>query len=167
MEKISVRNATNSDVNLLYLMANENPPLDLHTLYTYWIICNHYSDTTLVLEVDGKPEAFASAITTPNCIFFWQLAVNKEFRGQGFPVVLMEKLCEIAKKKNLDVQLTISPDNQESYKCLSKFCNYKGYKFEYIGKCVLNNPLNKNNSHSETIENVYAIKLLEGDVLND
>jgi hypothetical protein len=59
------------DSETLFNLAKNNPPLDVHTPYTYWVIAKYFSDTSFILEQNGVPIGFITALETPEFIFIW------------------------------------------------------------------------------------------------
>lgn len=42
---MKIRNVTERDTETLMNLAKNNPPLDVHTPYTYWVIAKYFSRT--------------------------------------------------------------------------------------------------------------------------
>lgn len=158
MSDINIRNVTSNDVSVLHELAKNNYPLDVHTPHTYWVLTKYFSDTCFILEVNGKPQGFLTAMTTPEYVFAWQLGINEEYRGKDFAVLLFDKLVEVAKLKNLYISLTIAPDNRASFKCMKKYCDKRKYKFKRYDECVISMPDSiKDTLDYKGYESVYLI----------
>lgn len=93
-------------------------PLDLNSSYAYLLLCEHFADTCVRAERDGRTVGFISAYRPPQragLIFVWQVAVAEEMRGQGLAhAMLRELLARPALHDCRYLETTVSPSNEPS-----------------------------------------------------
>lgn len=132
---ISIRNVTTKDSELLRNICKQCPPLNVHTPYTYWVMCKYYSDSCFILLDDNKPIGYIISIETDTCLFFWQIAVLEEYRGKGYSQLLIDKIMIYAISIYKDIEVTIDPNNIASNSAFSKYCIEHDWSFEKIDEC--------------------------------
>ena len=151
---IVLRKVTADDFSLLHELASKCEPLDIHTPYTYWVITHYYSDFCFILEDNGEPVGFITALINGKCGFIWQIGILQEYRGKRLSSKLIDSVFSSFLKEGINsVQVTISPDNQNSYNAFSKYCNAKGYSFQRISNELIKDG---DTVHTET---VYQISM--------
>lgn len=93
-------------------------PLDLNSTYAYLLLCEHFAETCVHAERDGRTVGFISAYRLPKrdaVIFVWQVAVAEEMRGQGLAhAMLRELLARPALRDCRHLETTVSPSNEPS-----------------------------------------------------
>ncbi|HKJ76586.1 MAG TPA: diaminobutyrate acetyltransferase [Gammaproteobacteria bacterium] len=125
-----LRRPNPGDGKAVYELIQANPPLDVNTVYLYYLLCRHFADTCAVAEVDGQVLGFLSAYRIPNAperLFIWQAAVDPALRGHGMAGRLLEEVVgrpEVADVRYLDV--TVSPSNTASRRVFEKFAQKRG-----------------------------------------
>lgn len=127
---------TERDAELLYELAKQCPPLDMHTPYTYWVICKYFANQSFVLVLDGQPIGYIMAIQTNDCMFLWQIGIKSDFRGRGYSQFLIDIVVTQANQLHLPVQTTIDINNVASYRAMAKYCGTQGLVFNQIGVCA-------------------------------
>jgi L-2,4-diaminobutyric acid acetyltransferase len=93
-------------------------PLDVNSLYCYLIICDHYSDTSIVALHGGRVVGFISAYILPkrpDTLFIWQVAVDSAMRRRGLAVRMVEGILGRESAAALRyIETTVSPSNTAS-----------------------------------------------------
>ena len=110
------------DAELLLCLARSCPPLDVHTPYTYWVICHLYHATTIVLEEDRQAIGYVMAVPRGRTLFVWQVGILETHRGLGLSAMLFDALAESASGNYTSLELTIAPENVASFGALSGWC---------------------------------------------
>lgn len=110
---------------LLRGLATACAPMDVHTPYTYWVLCTRFSTTCFVLLHDNEPIGFLTAVRNGNELFIWRVGVLPEWRGQGLAQTLIHYIVSL-RRPNEDVRLTIAPDNYASLGAFQAYCEKHG-----------------------------------------
>lgn len=94
--------------------------LDLNSSYSYLMWCTHFSDTSVVIEVDGEIVGFISGFikpASPEKLFIWQVAVAASERGKGLASKMLHHILERDICEDVSyVEATVSPSNTPSRK---------------------------------------------------
>ncbi len=106
-------------------LIKECPPLDANSTYCYVVICEHFSDTSVVAEVDGKIVGAITGYIIPSrqdTLFVWQVAVGKNYRGLGLAGRMLQNIWEKVSLRGVtEMHTTVSPSNQPSLALFQKF----------------------------------------------
>ena len=106
-------------------LITECPPLDPNSTYCYVMICEHFSDTSVVAEVDGKIVGAITGYIIPSrqdTLFVWQVAVGKNYRGLGLGGRMLQNLWEQVSTRGVtQMHTTVSPSNGPSLALFQKF----------------------------------------------
>lgn len=93
-------------------------PLDLNSTYAYLLLCEHFAETCVRAEREGRTVGFISAYCPPRrdeVVFVWQVAVAEEMRGQGLARTMLEHLlARPALHACRYLETTVSPSNEPS-----------------------------------------------------
>lgn len=115
---ITVRPATTAVAPAMKRLAAANPPLDVHTDYTYWVMCHVGAGLSFVAERDGMPVGFVTAVpgdASSNGALIWQVCVDDAARGAGVGRRLVESVRDAARGLGLTrLEFTIASDNTAS-----------------------------------------------------
>lgn len=106
-----------ADGHLLWQMAKDSGSLDLNSPYAYLMWCDHFAETSVLAEVDGRPAGFLLGFRPPSrrdVLFVWQVAVAGDFRGLGLASRMLDTLVERVRPRA--VEATVTPTNQPSQK---------------------------------------------------
>jgi L-2,4-diaminobutyric acid acetyltransferase len=110
------------------------PPLDLNSSYSYYLLCQHFAETCVVVEQEGRIGGFLSAYRRPDrsdTLFFWQAAVDAPLRGQGVAQQLLEALVERPACAGVRyLETTIAPSNIPSRRLFYRFAEQRRYPLE-------------------------------------
>lgn len=100
-------------------------PLDENSMYCNMLQCDHFAQTCVLAEQDGKPVGWVSAYVMPNepdTLFVWQVAVAEAARGLGLGAVMLRAILERDACRDVRrVQTTITADNEASWALFRKF----------------------------------------------
>lgn len=112
------RAPTVTDGAEMWRLARESGALEVNTAYAYLLFSQHFADTCVVAERNGKPVAFVSAFVSPaahDTVFVWQVAVAHEERGQGVGQKLLHHLlARPACRRVRRLEATVTPSNTAS-----------------------------------------------------
>ncbi|WP_041726611.1 diaminobutyrate acetyltransferase [Desulfurispirillum indicum] len=120
---ITLTTPTLADGAEVYRLISQCPPLDVNSQYCYHIICEHFSQTSVIARIDGDAAGFISGYTLPehpDILFIWQVAVSAKARGRQLATRMLEHI--ICRKRATAVRFlhtTISPSNIPSQKLFS------------------------------------------------
>lgn len=100
-------------------------PLDENSMYCNLIQCDHFRETCLVAELDGKIVGWVSAYILPydpSTLFVWQVAVSETTRGTGLGSLMLSSLLRREACADVErLQTTITSDNDASWALFRKF----------------------------------------------
>jgi len=125
MRQIEYRHPVLNDGLSLFNLVKASPPLDLNSVYYYYILCRDFSDTCVVAENNQQITGFISAYRKPrepSCLFVWQVAVTKESRGRQLASNMLEWLVDSMACNDMCVlETTITPSNHASLSLFKRF----------------------------------------------
>ncbi len=104
-------------------------PLDENSMYCNLIQADHFRDTCVVAELDGKIVGWISGHMIPgqDAFFVWQVAVSADARGLGLGRKMLAHLVardECADAK--EMKTTITKDNEASWGLFRSFARSIG-----------------------------------------
>lgn len=115
---ITLRIPVKQDGLDIHHLIEQSPPLDLNSVYTYLLLCEHFSHTCVVAEMEGSVVGFVSGYLHPDqddVLFVWQVAVHERARGMGLgQQMLLTLLSRPALKAVRFLETTVGPDNVPS-----------------------------------------------------
>lgn len=153
-ERIVLRNINESDVAQLHFLAEKCPPLDVHTHYTYWVICKFFSASSFLLSVENENVGYITAIETENIIFVWQIGILEQYRGQGYSHLLIDSVVDYAKRKQKNLAVTIAEENKVSFSAFNNYCVKNGLSFRPNGSLWLSDLNNVDFCEKEKIYDI-------------
>lgn len=102
-------------------------PLDENSMYCNLIQCDHFRDTCILAELDGKIVGWVSGYLLPDddeTLFVWQVAVHSDARGLGLGRRLLNGLLDRPETKQVKrIQTTITRDNDASWGLFKSFAS--------------------------------------------
>ena len=150
-----LRNVTESDAPVLRALAQRCKPLDVHTPYTYWVLCKFFSGGSfLMLGENNAPVGYITSIETENTIFVWQIGILREYRGKGYSQALVQAVSEYAVSREKNMSVSVADDNQASYHAFDRFCRRHSYSLRKSGKLSLTDLNDKAFSEKESIYDI-------------
>jgi L-2,4-diaminobutyric acid acetyltransferase len=161
MNDYELRRVQDADASLLQSLARACPPLDVHTPYTYWVLCHYYSDSCFLLESSGQAIGFITSMVMPDLAFIWQVGLLEPQRKKGYSAILYDVVAKSALRRGLKrVQLSIDESNHDSINATSRYCEQRGYALEAVDSLTLDDRLHLDFSEAET---VFEIRLENAD----
>ncbi|HHO75510.1 MAG TPA: diaminobutyrate acetyltransferase [Deltaproteobacteria bacterium] len=114
-----------SDGPDIHSLIERSRPLDLNSLYSYLLLADHFRDTCIVAERDGKIAGFISAYVHPsknNTLFVWQVAVGEQERGNGVAGRMLDNLFDRPGLASVSfLETTVNPSNDGSRRLFESF----------------------------------------------
>lgn len=109
------RAPTVTDGAEMWRLARDSGVLEVNTAYSYLLLGQHFADTCVVAERDGRVVAFVSAFVSPSAhdtVFVWQVAVDADDRGHGVARKLVHHLlARPACRRVRRLEATVAPSN--------------------------------------------------------
>lgn len=126
-----IRHPRKEDGLTVYNLIKNSPPLDLNSIYYYYIMCSDFAETSIVAEQNGEIIGYISGYIPPNdkgTLFIWQVAVSEAARGKGLATTLLSSLVsELKDRAGLSqLKTTISPSNTASQTLFLRFSQTVG-----------------------------------------
>lgn len=134
---MNIRNVVEADAALLRDFARKCPPLDLHTPYTYWVLCKFFSQSCFILSEDKKDMGYIMAFEAENIIFIWQIGVLPQYRRKGCSKMLIQAVVDFAYGKNKNVAVSIAKENEASYGAFLRYCRTNSISFRKNGSLTV------------------------------
>lgn len=154
IDKMILRNVTEDDAPVLRLLASKCPPLDVHTHYTYWIICKFFDKCSFLLADGDNEIGYITAVETDDCVFIWQIGVLEPYRSKGLSRKLIGAVVEYARQKDKDMQVSIEEKNIASYSAFKNFSEKNNLVFEKTGSLRITDLLDKAFCEEEIIYDI-------------
>lgn len=110
-------------------------PLDENSMYCNLIQCDHFRDTCILAEMDGKPIGWISGYVLPGdaeSFFVWQVAVSEKARGLGLAKRMLEQLLAREECRSVTrMQTTITKDNDASWALFRSFADMQDGELDH------------------------------------
>ena len=124
------RTPTAADGARMWEIARDSGVLDLNSSYAYVLWGAEFSDSSIVVEVDGRVVGFVTGFlrpSEPESIFVWQVGVDADQRGKGLAARLLHHLMDrLAEHGVVRLRTTISPDNEASKRTFGAVARDRG-----------------------------------------
>jgi L-2,4-diaminobutyric acid acetyltransferase len=115
------------DAKILRRLIANSPPLDINSLYCYLLVCTHFAQTSVLVENSKEICGFISAYMRPDrndTLFVWQVAVSKNYRGQGIASDMLASILRRTYPAPLRyLETTVNPSNISSNTLFSRLAN--------------------------------------------
>ena len=125
VDEVVLRRPGVEDGAAIHALVDQCKPLDLNSIYSYLLLCQHFADTCVVAEKDSEIIAFTSGYippSRPDTFFVWQVAVGEKARGMGMGKRLLKALLNRPACREVRfLETTITPDNQASWGLFQSF----------------------------------------------
>ena len=115
-------NATNGTE--IWNLIQKCKPLDQNSMYCNLVQADHFRDTCVVAELNGKIVGWISGHIIPqkNEMFIWQVAVCDDARGLGVGKKMLSELLQRKVTQHISkIQTTITKDNLASWGLFKSF----------------------------------------------
>lgn len=151
-----IRNCNSEDAITLRNLAKKCKPLDVHTHYTYWVICHLFGESCFLLFDENKPIGYIASLIKDDVLFIWQIGILKEYRNKKYSRDLLNAVKDYAlQKKCTKILVSISPENENSYCAFHRYCLHHELSIIRNGDITLKDPAE---SFFEC-ENLYEIAI--------
>lgn len=121
----TLRKPVAEDGGAIWDLVRACKPLDENSMYCNLIQCDHFRDTCVVAELDGKVLGWVSAYvmpSAPDTLFVWQVAVSPDARGMGLGTKLLGHILDRDECEDVSrLQTTITRDNDASWSLFRRF----------------------------------------------
>lgn len=151
---ITIRPVTEADAVLLRQLAVRCPPLDVHTHYTYWVLCHLAQNGCFIAEDDGQPVGFTTSLRDGDAFFLWQIGILPSHRGAGLASRLISAVSDHARRQHVtNLEFSIDPANVPSLTAFTAFAAHNGSSLTGIGRVDLHD------EGLDEVEDLYRIEL--------
>lgn len=134
VDDIDIRKPQARDGYDIYQLIANSPPLDLNSIYSYYLLSDHFRDSCVVAESQGKVAGFLSAYRIPqrvDTLFIWQVVVHPALRGQRVASRMLESLLQRFEKYELrSLEATVNPSNIASRALFERLATEQGTHLE-------------------------------------
>ena len=128
--EIMLRKPKPGDEYAIYRLIKQSPPLDPNSIYSYHLLCRHFSETCVVAEQRGEIAGFLSAYLepdSPDTLFVWQVVVAGDQRGKGLARQMLESLFARPVSRGVRrLESTVNPSNHASRRLFESFARQQG-----------------------------------------
>ncbi|NIZ10762.1 diaminobutyrate acetyltransferase [Pseudooceanicola sp. HF7] len=128
---LTLRKPVAEDGEAIFELVRACKPLDENSMYCNLVQCDHFADTCVVAEVEGKGVVgWISGHQVPNdptALFVWQVAVSPEARGMGLGGKMLSHLVNRPALSGVRfMKTTITKDNDASWALFRRFASRIG-----------------------------------------
>ena len=133
-DEIHIRKPQANDGYDIHQLIANSPPLDLNSVYSYYLLSEHFRDSCVVAESQGKVVGFLSAYRLPQepqTLFVWQVVVNRALRGKRVAWRMLESLLQRFDGDEVQrVEATVNPSNTASRGLFERLATKQGTTLE-------------------------------------
>ncbi|WP_228548393.1 diaminobutyrate acetyltransferase [Sporosarcina obsidiansis] len=126
---------TVEDGKLIWQLIKDTQVLDLNSSYSYLLWADQFSDTSIVVEKNGKIVGFISGFIQPKAqdtLFIWQVAVDESARGQRLASRMLQGILQSQSCRRIRyLEATVTPSNIPSTRL------FKGLARDLQTDCVI------------------------------
>ena len=150
------------DAAEIYAMLQPYKPyVGTSPLYTYLLVCEHFSETSIVVKTkEGEIVGFISAYWPPkksNTIFLWEIAVKEGYHGNNLYIRMVNEIYQ--RNTPLYIEATVNPSNISSIKRLVQLS--KTFKCTYTTQTLFPSDYFGSQGHEDEV--LYRIGVIEKD----
>lgn len=121
---------TISDGKRVYELIKECPPLDVNSRYCNMLQCEHFSETSVLAEIDSDVVGFVSGYKPPtrsDTLFVWQVAVANKARGFGLASRMITQILSRPENEGVSqLETTITQGNKSSWRLFNSLARNLG-----------------------------------------
>lgn len=132
--EIQLRNPSANDGIAINSLVRRAGTLDENSLYCNLLQASHFSDTSLVAEINRQLVGSITGYRLPNSpttLFVWQVAVDPDYRGQGLASKLLLTLSkQLIAQGITHLETTITKNNMASRQLFTRFAERSGNRLE-------------------------------------
>ncbi len=133
-KEVCLRRPLKEDGLAVHRLVAANPPLDVNSPYSYYLLCEHFAETCVLAEFQGEAVGFISAYRrpdSPSTLFVWQVVVDPSMRGRGLArEMLLALLSREIGREVSTIESTVNPSNQASRRVFERFAEEHGEGLE-------------------------------------
>lgn len=155
-----MRLLTERDAPLVQELVRICPPLEVHTAFTYWVLCRYQIGYGVVAEdasgsIVGVVTGIASA-SDPEVVYLWQIGVAPDRRRNGLGRKLLTRWClQLQDAGRSRLEVSIAPGNGPSRRLFGWLAREQDSALERIRSVVV-----QDESYATmTDEDIFAICL--------
>lgn len=157
-----IRPCTAEDVDAVRTFVRANPPLDLHSAFSYWVLFSYQNDLCFVMEDDdGRLVGFVSGVTSAHdrgICYLWQLAVDSALRRSAIAHQLTAEFHAAARRLGCTrIQFSIDPANVPSLSAAQRFAAKYGFAMKKVSAVSFRDSIDGVDVH----EDVYEIDMIQ------
>ena len=153
---MDIRKVNSQNCIMLRNLAKRCKPLDVHTPYTYWVVCYLFGDGCFLLLDKNEPVGYILTVIKEDSLFIWQIGILENFREKKFSGILLNAVTQYAQEKKCKKMLvSISPENENSYHAFHQFCKHNNFLISHCGDVNL---IDSFENFSE-FEHIYQIDI--------
>lgn len=127
---VRLRKPTVEDGSDVWELISACKPLDENSMYFNLIQCDHFADTCILAEREGRIVGWISGHIPPekpDALFVWQVAVSPEARGLGLAGRMLRALFDRPELAEVTrIETTITRDNKPSWGLFRAFAKKRG-----------------------------------------
>lgn len=113
---MKIRQMSEEDIpKIRELISQGSPFVKVYNDYVYWMLGKYEEENCFLAEKDGKIVGILTSIVSlkRDCLFVWQVAVDKEERKQGIGGMLLSCAARRAKNYGLSaLEFGVDPENK-------------------------------------------------------
>ncbi|TVR46605.1 MAG: diaminobutyrate acetyltransferase [Rhodobacteraceae bacterium] len=129
-EQVVLRAPIKDDGAAVFDLIAACPPLDQNSRYMNLVQCDHFAETCVLAERDGRALGWISGHVKPDApdtVFVWQVAVHADARGLGLGKRMLKDLLNRSACHNTrKLETTITRDNAASWGLFQSFARDMG-----------------------------------------
>lgn len=133
-EEVHIRKPQARDGYEIHQLIANSPPLDVNSVYCYYLLSEHFNQSCVVAESQGRVVGFLSAYRIPQrpqSLFVWQVVVNRALRGKQIAWRMLTSLLQRYSSGEISqVEATVNPDNVASRGLFERLATEQGSKVE-------------------------------------
>ena len=118
----------------IHQLIAKSPPLDLNSVYSYYLLSDHFRETCVIAEHEGEVAGFLSAYRVPahpDILFVWQVVVSGAMRGKRVAWRMLASLLERFHPGEISyVEATVNPSNKASRGLFERLAKEQGTLLE-------------------------------------
>lgn len=103
--------------------------LEANSAYAYLLLADHFRDTCMVAELDGRIVGFVAGYrppTHPDAYFVWQVGVHPDGRGRGIASRMLDAVVDRQTTPVRFLEATVTPSNDASRRLFRSFAERRG-----------------------------------------
>lgn len=156
-----IRKCSVNDVEKVRQFIRHTPPLDVHTVFSYWVMFRYFDELCWLVEDEpnGKIIGFVGGVIGANSQpvpYLWQLGVDTDYRNTPLASKLLYQFTKSVKNKGFQrIQFSIDPNNKPSLNTALRYAHRNKLEIRQIGSIDVIDEIESRNVY----EILYEINL--------